>query len=146
MADDDVKIFVDEDWKARVQREKAEAKARDDEQPAEAEKEPADEEAPAPVASFTALISSLAAQAMFALGVLVPRDTPRVVVNLDEAKFTIDMLVMLRQKTKGNLTSEEDGQLTATVAELQQIYVARVQQIQENALQQAGITPDNLRA
>jgi molybdopterin converting factor small subunit len=92
-----------------------------------------------------ALVSSLAAQCMFALGVLVPRDTQQVYVNLDEARYTIDLLTILREKTQGNLTEEESGQLTATIAELQQVYVARVQQAQEQAMQQAGIDLNNLK-
>lgn len=163
MADEERKIFIDEDWKARAQREKEEARRL-----AEAEKEKASQpraEAQTPPAgsgvapggaeadelagdegpSFLALVSSLATQTMFALGVLVPRGSQQVYVNLDEARFTLDLLAILREKTKGNLTPEEDGQLTATLAELQEVYVARVQQAQEHAMRQAGVDPRNLK-
>lgn len=145
MADDEPKIFVDEDWKARVQREKTEAKSQQNEEEPLAPEAGLDEAAGAEASPFVALISSLASQTMFALGVIAPRDAKQVVVNLEEAKFTIDLLMMLREKTKGNLTPEEDGMLTATVAELQQVYVMRVQQVHESAIQQAGVDPNRLR-
>lgn len=156
MADEERRIIIDEDWKARAQREKEEARRLAEEQqkaaavpqPAENEVDTAgegdalpEEEGP----SFLALVSSLATQTMFALGVLVPRGSQQVYVNLDEARFTIDMLGMLREKTKGNLTPQESGQLTATIAELQEVYVARVQQAQEQAMRQAGVDPRNLK-
>lgn len=146
MADDEPKIFVDEDWKARVQREKAEAQSQPKqagpEMPDDANAEAAGQEPP----PFVALISSLASQTMFALGVIAPRDAKQIVVNLDEAKFTIDLLMMLRDKTKGNLTPEEDGMLTTTISELQQVYVLRVQQVHDSTMQQAGVDPNKLRA
>lgn len=142
MPEDTPKIIVDEDWKARVQREREEAKA----QPEAKASKPGEEAPAAPEApSFLTLLSSLAAQAMFALGVIRPRNTEQVVIDLDEAKFTIDLLMMLRDKTKGNLTPQESGRLTATIAELQQVYVARVQQVQESAMQSAGMDPNDLR-
>jgi hypothetical protein len=60
-------------------------------------------------------------------------------VNLDEARYCIDTLVMLREKTAGNLTDEERGILTQTLSELQQVYVVRAQQVQEATMKQAGI-------
>lgn len=146
MADDEPKIFVDEDWKARVQREKTEAKSQQNDAGPQSPKDGNEEAAGPEPPPFVALISSLASQAMFALGVIAPRDAKQIVVNLDEAKFTIDLLMMLREKTKGNLTPEEDGMLTTTIAELQQVYVVRVQQVHESAMQQAGVDPNQLRA
>ena len=142
MGDEQQKIFIDEDWKAQVQREKEQAKS--------APAEPTDgsdaDEAPAAEGTdnpFAALIQSLAAQCAFALGLIAAPDTKQVMVNLDEAKYCIDTLVMLREKTKGNLTDEEKGIVTQTLAELQQVYVVRAQQIQEATLKQAGIDLKN---
>ncbi|HNR29371.1 MAG TPA: DUF1844 domain-containing protein [Candidatus Hydrogenedentes bacterium] len=143
MAEESPEIIVDQDWKARVQREKAEAQARQ-----QGEAQPSEEEAAAPpaeAASFMTLVSSLAAQTMFALGVIAPRGTQEVVIDLDEAKYSIDLLMILRDKTKGNLTPQESGRLTATIAELQQVYVARVQQMHESALEGGPIHPRDLK-
>ncbi len=66
-------------------------------------------------------------------------------VNLDQAKFTIDMLEVLREKTKGNLTPDEKAHLDEAISELQHLYVARVQQFQEQAMRDAGIDLNNLK-
>jgi len=138
MSDEEPKVFVDEDWKAKVQREKEEAKKPVEEQG----EKPAEEEAKQPEgASFEALASSLTMQAMIALGVMAPRDAKEVTVDLNEAKYLIDMLMMLRDKTKGNLTPKEQGFLSETLAELQHGFVVRSQQVQEAALHNAGMMP-----
>lgn len=149
---DEPKIIVDEGWKARAQREKEEARKKAEEvqaqQPEAVDAEDADmeEDGQAQAPTFLTLISSLTAQAMMALGVLVPRDAKQVYIDLDGAKFSIDLLMMLREKTKGNLTPQEEGRMTATIAELQQVYVARVQQVQESQMQGTGIDPGKLHA
>jgi len=139
MADEDKpKIIIDEDWKTQVQREKEEARKK-------AEEEPKPEEKAAPEAeeaSFEGLVSGLAMQAMIALGVLAPRDAKEVMIDLRGAKYVIDLLIVLRDKTKGNLTPEEQGYLAESLADLQQTYVLRSQQLQEAALRQAGIDPN----
>jgi hypothetical protein len=139
MEDEPRKIFIDEDWKAQVQREREQAKI-EPQQPAVAkqgeEAGPEGEEAPS---AFAALIQSVAAQCAFALGLIAPPDTKQVMVNLEEARYCVDTLVMLREKTKGNLTPEEQGLLSQTLAELQQVYAVRSQQIQEAQLKQAGV-------
>jgi len=144
MPDDEPKIIIDEDWKSQVQREKEEAAEKAQEaEPAEQAAE-ADQAVAAEEASFSGLVSTLAAQAMFALGVIAPRDAKEVTVNLDQAKYLIDTLQVLRDKTAGNLTPEEEGGLKEALAELQRLYVGRVQQIQEQAMRQAGINPQEL--
>lgn len=146
--DDQPKIIIDEDWKARVEREKEEAK--------KAQEEAAQEETPGAetsedtnaaedAASFGGLVSGLAMQAMMALGVLAPRDAKDIQVDLQGAKFIIDTLIVLREKTKGNLTPDEQGFLAESLAELQQTFVLRSQQLQEAALRGAGIDPEKLK-
>ena len=174
---DEPKIFIDEDWKARAQREKEELQKRVEAEavaarpaaslPLSAPDAPSTAgEGPAPVgpdmdeegmggeemgaeepyeANFDALLSSLATQTMFALGVIPQQGGGQVMVNLDQAKFTIDIMAMLREKTKGNLTPEEQAALDGTLAELQRLFVARVHQFEEQAMRQAGIDPANLR-
>ncbi|MCX5772368.1 MAG: DUF1844 domain-containing protein [Candidatus Hydrogenedentes bacterium] len=139
MADDDKpKIIIDEDWKTQVQREKEEARKKAEEAP-----KPEEKAAPeAEEASFEGLVSGLAMQAMIALGVLAPRDAKEVMIDLRGAKYVIDLLIVLRDKTKGNLTPEEQGYVAESLADLQQTYVLRSQQLQEAALRQAGIDPN----
>ena len=142
MADEEPKIFVDEDWKGRVEREREEARKAAEDAPAG---EPAEETAPQPeTASFEALVSGLTMQAMAALGALTPRDAKEIMVDLPEAKYLIDMLMILREKTKGNLTPQEQGLMAQTIAELQQGFVVRSQQLQEAAMQKAGVMPPNV--
>jgi len=139
MADDDKpKIIIDEDWKTQVQREKEEARKKAEEAP-----KPEERAAPeAEEASFEGLVSGLAMQAMIALGVLAPRDAKEVMIDLRGAKYVIDLLIVLRDKSKGNLTPEEQGYLAESLADLQQTYVLRSQQLQEAALRQAGVDPN----
>ena len=134
---DEPKIFIDEDWKAQVQREKEQARQTVDTSVPEGDAGAA--EPPADEPSFAGLIQSLAAQCAFALGLIAQRDAQQVMVDVVEAKYCIDTLIMLRSKTKGNLTPEEEGLLTNTIGELQQVYVVRAQQVQEAQLKQAGI-------
>ena len=146
MADDEQpKIIVDEDWKARIEREREEARKAEEEKaakgPAAKGPEAGTEAPPAEAPSFEGLVSGFAMQAMMALGVLAPRDAKEVMVDLDSAKYVIDSLMVLRDKTKGNLTPAEEGLLAQTLADLQQAYVVRSQQLHEAALRGTGIHP-----
>jgi hypothetical protein len=74
--------------------------------------------------NFINYISSLAFQALIFLGELPnPLDDSKLEKNLPQAKFLIDTLIMIREKTKGNLTPEEDNLISSTVYELQMKFV-----------------------
>jgi len=143
MADDESKIIIDEDWKAQVQREKEEVEAEPEDAPVAPgqEVEPGGEEP----ANFVALVSSLATQCMFALGLIAQQEGGQVMVDIQGAKFLIDLLLVLRDKTEGNLDSEEEGAITEAIAELQRAFVIRAQQVQEASMKEAGIDMTNLR-
>lgn len=156
MSEDERKIIIDEGWKAQVQKEKEEAARKASETPEETPAEVApDEAADAPDApedpevdegaSFTALIGSLATQIMYALGLVGDPNGGQVMVNLDAARYTLDVLDVLKDKTAGNLTEEESTMLEQTRSELEQVFAMRVQQFQEQAMQQAGVNLDNLK-
>src|ERR1700685_2309745 len=68
-------------------------------------------------------IASLGFQTMIFLGEMPNPITNQVEKNLKQAKFLIDTLVILRDKTKGNLSKEEDGLLNGSLYELQLRYV-----------------------
>ncbi len=116
------KIIVDEDWKAEAQREKEILAAQE-----EAEKKKAQEEkqarGPLPQGNFAALISMLMTQALFALGLLQVKGQEKKEPDLEMAKYNIDMLETLEEKTKGNLTKEEETVLANTINELRMGYV-----------------------
>ena len=123
------KIIIDDDWKAQAQAEK--------ERLAEQAEEPAAEGAAAgargprelPKASFATLVSSIMTQVLFALGGLEDPKTKRRYVDLDLAKHHIDTLVVLEQKTKGNLTGEEKRMLDRALYETRMQYVQMAQRV-----------------
>ena len=83
-----------------------------------------EEQADAMQINFINYVSSLAFQALIFLGELPnPLDDSKLEKNLPQAKFLIDTLIMIREKTKGNLTPEEDNLISATVYELQMKFV-----------------------
>ena len=142
MADDDSsKIIVDEGWKARVQREKEEAEAPSGEDSGDFSAQ-APEGMPEP--TFETLVGWIGTRAMMALGGSGPAEDGRVYVDPVQGGFWIDILSMLRGKTKGNCTPEEEGALTEAIAQLQQIHTACVQHMQDSALHAHGVDPSNL--
>ena len=138
MAEEGPKIIIDEGWKAQVEREREEAL-----KPVEKSADEADPElAEAGMSLFDYLVSTLAAQTMFSLGLVAEEGQEKVVVDLGTANHLIDSLMMLREKTKGNLSEDEEKNLNEAVSELQRVFAARAQQAREAALQQPGIDPN----
>lgn len=76
-----------------------------------------------PEANISALINSLATQSLLSLGVVAPRGVEPE-VNLDMAKFNIDLLGVLEEKTTGNLSAEEQKLLDNVLYEVRSRYVA----------------------
>ncbi|HEX8525222.1 MAG TPA: DUF1844 domain-containing protein [Tepidisphaeraceae bacterium] len=77
----------------------------------------------APQPSFAALVQSLLTQVLFYLGDLAPRGTePQ--INLDMAKYNIDVLGILEEKTKSNLSEEEQRLLDSALYEVRMRYVS----------------------
>ena len=77
----------------------------------------------APEANLSALINSLATQSLLSLGVVAPRGVEPE-VNLDMAKFNIDLLGVLEEKTRGNLSADEQKLLDNVLYEVRSRYVA----------------------
>ena len=80
------------------------------------------------VMNFSNYFTSLCIQVMVFMGEIPHPVTRLVQKNLEQAKLLIDTLVMLREKTKGNLTKKEDNLLNSSLYELQMRYVEAVQQ------------------
>ena len=99
-------------------------------------KEPSKEEAPKhasadsrkeepqlPKINFPTFIFSLNSSALIQLGLLEDPSTGGEAKNLPLAKQTIDILGMLEEKTRGNLTDEEENMLKNILYELRMLYV-----------------------
>lgn len=139
---DEPKIIVDEDWKSQVEREKealrnqATAAGQTDNKDATADtadSEPAVDSKKAsapsadrqlPPATFNVLVSTLATQAMAAMGLFPDPETGQPQIERPLAKHFIDTLVMLEEKSKGNLTDDEAAQLRDGLHQLRMIYLA----------------------
>lgn len=139
------RIHVDTDWKKQAQAEKERlAKEIDAQRQKQAAAEaakvaggPATQPGVGPAAGATAqgpaedlppatletLIQTLATQAALFLSEQVDRRTGRPVRDVDLAKHNIDLLRVIEEKTKGNLTPDEKRMLESVLYELLMAYV-----------------------
>ncbi len=116
------KIIVDEDWKSQVEKEKEQLR----QQESEATSSPQPE---IPEASFSVLLATLGTQAMAMMGLLPnPDGTGNTQVHLPMARHLIDMIGILEEKTKGNLSEDEAKALNENLHQLRMAYVAISQQ------------------
>jgi TRAP-type mannitol/chloroaromatic compound transport system substrate-binding protein len=76
-----------------------------------------------PEVDFSALIFSLSTQAIIQLGEVEDPITKKKEQNLPQAKQMIDILGVLKEKTKGNLTKEEQSMLDNLLFDLRMRYV-----------------------
>ena len=74
---------------------------------------------------FSTFVMSLTSSAFYHLGDMADPETGKTETNLPAVNQTIDMLTMLREKTKGNLNEEENKLLEQLIYELQMKYVAK---------------------
>jgi uncharacterized protein DUF1844 len=140
MSDEAPKIIVDDDWKAQAQAEKQklaeQAKARQEASkparstdastpgdPAAATGGGGRDRGQMPEASFETLISTMTTQALFAMGAIPDPQTGQRMAHLDLARHHIDMLGVIEEKTKDNLSKEEADLLANTMYELRNRYV-----------------------
>jgi len=103
---------VDESWKDSVEKEKSSDNKEGGFAP--------------PEADFNLFVTSMALQASIALGIVANPSTGKKESNLSQAKFLIDTLAMLQEKTSGNL-SEEEGRLLENA-----LYELRLQYVENN--------------
>lgn len=141
------KIIIDSDWKAQAQKEKERLAAKEREaaqspkpgsgaRPAGAMAGPAGGAGPGagagaggpgmeemPPADFQSLVGTLVTQALLYLGGFPDPQTGRAIVSLEHARFHIDLLAVLEEKTKGNLGAEEASDLSQALNELRLRFV-----------------------
>ena len=128
--DEPVKKRVDESWKEQVDREKQTPAAGGTPPPAGAgpaqeTAEPSRPEGALAEVRFDLFLSGLAMEAFVALGDMPHPTTRRQAANLTQAKYLIDLLGVLEEKTKGNLTVDEEKLLRDALYQLRMRYLAK---------------------
>ena len=86
-------------------------------------KEPSAQDIPLPEINFANFVFSLSTSALIQLGEIEDPIAQQSAKNLPLAKQTIDLIGMLREKTKGNLTPEEDKMMDYILYDLRMRYV-----------------------
>ena len=107
---EEIKKNIDESWKEAVSKEKGQTGE--------------DKEFITPEVNFSFFISTLALQVSIYLGQIPNPATNKKERNLTQAKFIIDTLDMLKDKTKGNLNDDENKLLENLLYELKMQYIA----------------------
>lgn len=79
--------------------------------------------APAPPVTFSSFVISLGSSSLMLMGEQLDPQQPPMPVNLPQAKEIIDLLSVLEDKTKGNLTSDEQTVLRDMLYALRMKYV-----------------------
>lgn len=87
--------------------------------------EPGNGSDPLPTIDFATFVLSLSHSALMHLGEAPHPDTNQVEANLPLAKQNIDLLGLLEEKTKGNLTGDEERLLAQVLFDLRMRYVER---------------------
>lgn len=108
---EDANKHIDESWKETVENEKETLKKEGKFVPQEPD--------------FNFFITTLALEASIFLGEMVNPVTNKKEEDPGQAKFIIDTLGMLKEKTKGNLTSEEAKLLENVLYELRMQYISK---------------------
>ena len=129
--DEPVKKRVDESWKEQAEREKqtvaqhAKPAAGQPQTAAEEPEELSQGGEAAPQARFDLFVSGLTMEALIALGDMPHPATRRQAVNLPQAKYLIDLLGILEEKTKGNLSADEERLLKDSLYQLRMRYLKK---------------------
>jgi hypothetical protein len=124
--DEPVKKRVDETWKEQAEREKLSVASPTEPNAAGRQAEAAGPEAEESLqARFDVFLSGLAMEALIALGDMAHPTTRKQAANLPHAKYLIDLLGLLEEKTKGNLSADEQTRLTDALYQLRMRYLAK---------------------
>ena len=145
---DSPKIQIDTDWKAEAQKEKQRLTEQSTKADAPQKGASGGEKTSGggasgsggrmPEANFQTLLSTMVTQALFAMGAIPDPHTGQRMAHMELARHHIDMLSVLEEKTKGNLSKEESDTLTTTLYELRSQYVQSAQTARNAALAQGG--------
>lgn len=94
--------------------------------PGNEEKETKSKYAELPQLDFTSFIVSLGTQALAMLGEIPNPESGQPMVNFEAARQTIDIIALLQEKTKGNLTLEEAQLTNEMLTSLRLAYVRKI--------------------
>lgn len=111
---EEIKKNIDESWKEAAEKEKASLKESGESVPDEPD--------------FSFFVTTLGIQASIYLGIVANPQTKQKEENLPQAKFIIDTLAMIKEKTRGNLKKEEEQLLENMLYELQLQYVSKTKE------------------
>lgn len=89
-------------------------------------------------ASFVNFLSTLATNAAAALGAVPHPATGQRSLDLETGKYWLDVLAMLREKTKGNLHKQEERLIDGLLGDLRMQYVTMVRATEEKLKAQAA--------
>ena len=84
-----------------------------------------------PAPTFAGFVKGLASEVFIHLGRVENPITRTKVVNFDLAKYTITLIELLRTKTKGNLSTEDETLIDHLLIELNAIYEEAVKGTEE---------------
>ncbi|MBU1343462.1 MAG: DUF1844 domain-containing protein [Proteobacteria bacterium] len=85
--------------------------------------DPSGSKGPLPKIDFSSFILSLYSSGLVQLGKVEDPTTGKKTLNLDLAKHTINMIAMIEEKTRGNLTDDEKNLLKALLSEIRIAFV-----------------------
>ncbi|MFH1190482.1 MAG: DUF1844 domain-containing protein [Candidatus Omnitrophota bacterium] len=108
---DELKKKVDETWKETVKKDKADSSGH--------------KASEIPEVTFGLFMSGLLMEALIALGDAEHPVTKKKELSAPHAKFIIETLAMLKDKTKNNLTKEEGDSLDAVLYDLRMRFVQK---------------------
>ena len=117
--------FVVKDRRFSAKKDEVDSEAREEiprEEP-QTKEERADQDIPLPEINLTNFLFSLSTSVLIQLGEVQDPMTNQIEKNLPIAKQTIDLLGMLREKTKGNLTPDEEKLFESLLYDLRMRYV-----------------------
>jgi hypothetical protein len=117
---DKKKIIIDEDWKDQAKKEKEVLAAQEKQEKKQEQKQ---QRGPLPKGDLAALISMLTTQAFFSMGAFKVEGQEDREPDLELARYNIDMLETLEEKTKGNLSKQEEKVLKETLNQVRMAYV-----------------------
>ena len=115
------------DDQGKPREEKAEEEAKRETEKEEVKQEDArrddDQRAPLPEVNFNSLIISLSSSALIHIGEIADPHTGEKKKDIALAKQSIDIISMLKEKTRGNLTDEEQKFIDNILTDLRWRYV-----------------------
>ena len=74
-------------------------------------------------ASLSLLVMSIASNAMMAMGLTADPQNGKIEIDKNMARFNIDLLLVIKDKTRNNLNGEETGLLDHILQDLQLKFV-----------------------